>query len=78
MDRVHLYFPWSGFLHGVFYLIPFADFKLRSLRYVILSDSGPTVDVGVGTSRGKSRRLQFLSGISIVQLIFMWSLTGNA
>jgi hypothetical protein len=45
------------------------------LRYVILSDSGQP-DVGVGAHRGQSRRIQFLSGISIVQLVFMWLLTG--
>ena len=52
--------------------------QLRSLKYVILSDAGSTVDVGVGNNRGKSRRIQFLSGISVVQLVFMWLLTGNA
>ena len=36
------------------------------------------MDVGVGTNRGKGRRIQFLGGISIVQLVFMWLLTGNA
>jgi hypothetical protein len=52
--------------------------KLRSLKYLILSDGGQSVDVGVGTVRGKSKRVQFLSAISIVQLVFMWLLTGNA
>jgi hypothetical protein len=45
---------------------------------VILSDAGPSGEVGVGTNRGKSRRIQFLSGIIVVQLVFMWLLTGNA
>ena len=48
------------------------------MKYVILSDAGTAVDVGVGTNRGKGRRIQFLGGISIVQLVFMWLLTGNA
>jgi hypothetical protein len=52
--------------------------KLRSLKYLILSDGGQSVDVGVGTVRRKSKRVQFLSAISIVQLVFMWLLTGNA
>jgi hypothetical protein len=34
--------------------------------------------VGVGTVRGKSKRVQFLSAISVVQLVFMWLLTGNS
>jgi hypothetical protein len=46
---------------------------------VILTEGGTTVvDVGVGTTRGKNRRIQFLGGISVVQLFFMWLLTGNA
>ena len=45
---------------------------------MILSDAGPAVDVGVGTNRGKNKRIQFLSAISVVQLVFMWLLTGNA
>jgi protein transport protein YIF1 len=52
--------------------------KLRSLKYLILSDGGQSVDVGVGTNRGKAKRVQFLSAISVVQLVFMWLLTGNA
>ena len=56
----------------------YVDGQLRSLKYVILSDGGQAVDVGVGTIRGKSRRIQFLSGISVVQLVFMWLLIGNS
>jgi hypothetical protein len=81
MGCLHLLFPWTGIFHG----IPSTPdsclvlmIKLRSLKYLILSDGGQSVDVGVGTVRRKSKRVQFLSAISIVQLVFMWLLTGNA
>jgi len=80
------WFEWSVFLYCflslgffmVLYPIALSNKQLRSLKYVILSDAGSTVDVGVGNNRGQTRRIQFLSGISIVQLVFMWLLTGNA
>jgi protein transport protein YIF1 len=62
----------------VYLLISTLMIKLRSLKYLILSDGGQSVDVGVGTVRGKSKRVQFLSAISVVQLVFMWLLTGNS
>jgi protein transport protein YIF1 len=66
---------WSVFIYC---FLGLGFFMLRSLKYVILANHGQAVDVGVGMNRGKSRRIQFLSAISVVQLVFMWLLTGNS
>ena len=56
----------------------YVDGQWQSLKYVILLDGEQAVDIGVSTIRGKGRRIQFLSEISVVQLVFMWLLIGNS